>query len=197
MKIVGLTGGIGSGKTTVANFFQKLGVPIYIADDRSKAILDSDIEVRQKVVELLGEQSYKTVDGEMAADRPFIAQIVFNSESKLNKLNNIIHPTVRADFEVWRDKQDSAYCIYEAAILIESGGQSLCDDIILVTAPMEERIDRVVKRDGSNRAEVHNRIKNQMSDLKKLEFSNYVIYNEEKEFLANYVASINIILLKK
>ena len=146
MKIVGLTGGIGSGKTTVANFFKELGVPVYIADDAGKRLMVTSEEVKTAIVELFGENSY--LEGNL--NRKFIADQVFNSSEKLTQLNKIIHPAVAKDFQNWLKDQKSTYVIYEAAILFESGGYHKCDLIILVTAPKAERLKRLQKRDHSS-----------------------------------------------
>src|SRR5690606_29964746 len=118
MRVIGLTGGIGSGKTTVAGFFQELGVPIYIADDAGKRLMVSSEAVKRDIITLLGPQSYQND----LPDRKYIATQVFNSAEKLEQLNNIIHPAVAKDFLRWKDLQNTNYVIYEAAILFETGG---------------------------------------------------------------------------
>ena len=118
MMIIGLTGGMGSGKTTVANFFKELGVPVYIADDAGKKLMKDNAEVRAKIVSLFGEQAYNNEQ----LDRKFIADKVFNAPEKLQELNKIVHPAVALDFEKWKENQKSNYVIYEAAILFEAGG---------------------------------------------------------------------------
>ncbi len=150
MKVIGLTGGIGSGKTTVANFFKELGIPFYIADDKAKSLMNTSEEVKFKIIGLLGEKAYP--DGIL--DRKYVASQVFNSAEKLEKLNSIIHPAVATDFENWKNSKNSPYLIYEAAILFEQGGHKKCDAVILVTAPYEERIKRLKSRDKSSEEDI-------------------------------------------
>lgn len=175
MKIVGLTGGIGSGKTTVAGFFKELEIPVYIADDAGKRLLATSEEIKQKVIGLFGKESY-TNDG---PNRKFIASQVFNDKEKLQQLNQIIHPAVAKDFEAWLKEQNSEYIIYEAAILFESGGYQKCDLSILVTAPKKLRIQRLQKRDESSIEEIEARMNNQWSDEKKMKLADFLIKNEE------------------
>lgn len=175
MKIVGLTGGIGSGKTTVAGFFKELGIPVYIADEAGKRLLKTSEEIRKKVIELFGEEAY-TANG---PDRKFIASKVFSDAGLLSRLNKIIHPAVEKDFKQWLRDQSSDYVIYEAAILFETGSYKKCDLIILVTASMESRIERLKERDGSSRDEIEQRMANQWSDEKKAKLADFIIENEE------------------
>jgi dephospho-CoA kinase len=193
---VGLTGGIGSGKTTVADFFKTFGVPVYIADEHAKSILNEDSEVRSAVQNLLGEKSFVLKGGKYQANKSYIAREVFNSKDKLKALNNIIHPRVRTNFDQWKSRQDHPYCLYEAAILLESGSAEACDDIILVTAPREVRMKRVMERDGANRDEIIKRMDNQWSDLKKVDLVNYVIFNIEFQKIQKYCYHIDSYLLK-
>lgn len=172
--IVGLTGGIGSGKTTVANFFQKKGIPIYIADDKAKELMHTDGYLKEKISELLGEQAY--VDGYL--NRKFIAKKVFNDRDLLNRLNRLVHPVVARDFEIWNSLQSSEYVVKEAAVLFENGGYEKCDFMLLVTAPLELRIERVRKRDNVSVEAVMERVKNQWSDHKKISLSDAVIENK-------------------
>ena len=173
MKIIGLTGGIGSGKSTIAKLFQALGVPVYIADSEAKKILASSKDVRKKIVLLLGAQSYTK---EMP-NRAYIAQKVFNDPLLLDGLNAIVHPEVTASFNRWVQKQDAPYCVKEAAILFENGGFTHCDATILVTAPREVRVQRVLSRDTITLADVNARMENQWEDQKKIPLANYVIEN--------------------
>jgi len=175
MKVVGLTGGIGSGKTTVAGFFKELNIPVYIADEAGKRLMNTSAEIREKIIALFGQQAYK----DDLPDRKFIASKVFNDKEQLSKLNNIIHPAVAADFKNWLETQSSEYVIYEAAILFETGGYKKCDFSILVTAPQEVRIQRLQKRDDSSVKEIQDRMDNQWSDEKKSQMSDFLINNEE------------------
>lgn len=173
MKIVGLTGGIGSGKSTVANFFAALGVPVYIADDAGKYLLANSKVVKRKVIALLGDKAY-TPEG---PDKKYIAAVIFNNPGKLAAMNAIIHPKVGQHFKRWLKKQNGQYCIKEAAILFENGGYKQCDYTILVTAPEETRIARVQHRDNTSRKQIKARMENQWSDHKKIPLSDFVLEN--------------------
>lgn len=175
MKIVGLTGGIGSGKTTVARFFEKLDIPVYIADEAGKRLMNSSDEIRVKIIDLFGEAAY---DGSVP-QRKYIASKVFNDSELLSRLNQIIHPAVEADFKNWLTEQSSEYVIYEAAILFETGGYKKCDFSILVKAPQKLRIERLQKRDNSSKEEIKQRMNNQWSDEKKSELADFIINNED------------------
>lgn len=173
VKIVGLTGGIGSGKTTIANYFMSLGIPVYIADDEAKSILFMP-DAAKEVAAAFGEE----VLTNNMPDRSKLAAIVFNDAVKLAKLNAIIHPKVHEHFINWVKNHDSEkFVIKEAAILFESGSYKDCDKIILVTAPKEIRIERVMKRDKVTRDKVLERMANQWDDEKKQALSDYIIHN--------------------
>lgn len=173
---VGLTGGIGSGKTTIANLFAlHFSIPIYIADTKAKELVANNKQLQQQIVALLGEEAF--VEGRY--NTAFVAQEVFSNKEKLDKLNAIIHPYVQHDFLQWKQSQQAPYVIKEAAILFESGSYRDCDFIIMVTAPLEERIKRVMLRDKIDREMVEKRIKNQWNDEKKIELSTFVIENRE------------------
>ena len=173
---VGLTGGIGSGKTTIANLFAlHFSIPIYIADTKAKELVANNKQLQQEIVTLLGEEAF--VEGRY--NTAFVAQEVFSNKEKLDKLNAIIHPYVQQDFLQWKQSQQASYVIKEAAILFESGSYRDCDFIIMVTAPLEERIERVMLRDKIDRETVEKRIKNQWNDEKKIELSTFVIENRE------------------
>lgn len=171
--IVGLTGGIGSGKTTVAHFFEELGIPIYISDTEAKRLMSVSPEIRREIIKLLGSDSY-TSDG---LNRKYIADKVFRDKSLLDKLNAIVHPRVATNFANWYKQQDSPYVIKEAAILFENGGYKECDFMILVTAPIQDRIARVKKRDQSSEEEILNRMASQWDDAKKTALSDITIEN--------------------
>lgn len=175
-KIIGLTGGIGSGKTTVAKYIAKQGVPVYIADDEAKKIMDRE-EVIIEVQSLFEEN---VIDSHNKLDRKKIAAIVFQNPEKLNALNAIIHPKVKKHFEEWvKTKKDYPFVVKEAAILFETGGDAYCDKVILVTAPLDVKIKRVMQRDGGQENEIMKRIKNQLSDEEKLKKSDFVVTNIE------------------
>jgi len=176
-KIIGLTGGIGSGKSTIANYFKSLGVPVYIADDEAKKILFLP-EVIQEITTTFGESVL--TDG--TPNKAKLANVVFNNPEKLTKLNGIIHPKVAQHFKWWlKENNGKIFVLKEAAILFESGSYKDCDSIILVTAPKEIRIARVMQRDGISREKVLNRIENQWNEDKKAALSNYIINNIDLE----------------
>ncbi len=191
--IVGLTGGIGSGKTTVAKLFYKLGVPIYVSDIEAKQLMISNEKLIQKIKELLGNEAY--VEGKL--NRSYISHQVFNNKKKLAQLNAIVHPAVAIDFMQWYKKQDKPYVIKESAILFETGGHTHCDVVITVTAPLEERINRVVLRDGTSEKQVKSRIDNQLSDEQKIKQSDYVIYNIDLKETKQEVKRIHNLIINK
>ena len=173
MKIIGLTGGIGSGKTTVAKMFEALGVPVYYADAEARKLMQSSAGLRGEIIKLLGENAYNN-DG---LNRSYIAQIVFRDRTKLNELNALVHPLVENHFKNWLKLQDSPYVVQENALIFENIKQSSFDVIITVTAPLEKRLKRVIKRDGSTEQQVIERIENQLNDEFKVEQATFVIHN--------------------
>lgn len=174
-KIIGLTGGIGSGKTTLATYMQSLGIPVFIADEEAKKLMQST-EVLREIQAVFGEVVFK--NGQL--NRQELASIVFAKPEKLNQLNGIIHPVVKKQFKIWLDQHQSApFVVYEAAILFESGSYQNCDAIITITAPLEDRIARVMQRDNSSREQVLNRINAQWTDAQRAAKSNFVIENIE------------------
>lgn len=192
MKIIGLTGGIGSGKTTVANMFEALGVPIYIADDESKKLLNTSKVLRKKLLDLFGEQAY-TDEG---LNRKFIASKVFSDKILLQKMNAIVHPKVAKHFKKWVAKQDVAYVIKEAAIIFEHHMESNYDAVILVTADKETRIQRVLKRDYSSREKILAVIDNQLSEAEKINRANFIIENKDLENTKKQVLHTHKFLLE-
>ena len=173
-KIIGLTGGIGSGKTTIAKLFEVEGIPIYIADEEAKKIMQLP-ETMSKIGGIFGSE----VIVNHQIDKKKLSEIVFNNPEKLKELNTIIHPLVKKHFDDWVKKQKSPFVIKEAAILFESGSYEYCDKIITVTASEETRIKRVMKRDNCTREAVLERINNQWSDAQKISKSDYVIVNND------------------
>ena len=172
-KIVGLTGGIGSGKTTVAKMFEELGVPIYIADIEARKITNEP-----STLELIKAAFGSSVIENGTLNREAMAKIVFSNPEKLSKLNEIVHPLVGQDFKKWLNvNKEQIYVIKEAAILLETEKPHNCDYVITVTAPISIRIQRVIDRDGISVSEVQNRINNQWSDEKRIEKSDFVIEN--------------------
>ncbi|MTG97778.1 MULTISPECIES: dephospho-CoA kinase [Myroides] len=195
MKIVGLTGGIGSGKTTVAKMFEAEGIPIYIADDRAKYIMD-----RQDVIDRIQAVfPINVLDALGKLDRRKIREVVFDNKSLLNELNSIVHPEVKKDFlEFVQANQAADFIIKESAILFEKGLDRECDFTILVTAPEEIRIERVKKRDNTTEDSIRQIIANQWDDLKKKSLSDYIIENIDMKLVKECVISIvNDIKLRK
>ncbi len=186
MITVGITGGIGSGKSTVAKVFESLGIPIYNADNRAKALYRKK-EVRAAVIDAFGEEVYSGEE----LNRETLASLVFGDEAQLKILNSIIHPAVRSDFDDWVKEQKAPYVLKEAAILIESGSYKQCDAIILVVAPEELRITRVMERDGSTRKDVEARINKQWSDARKKSYAHYTIQNAGTTSLIKQVIDIH------
>jgi len=173
-KIIGLTGGIGSGKSTVASYIASKGIPVYIADEEAKKIMELP-EVISEVKQLFDEDVLLENN---QLNRTKIAEIVFKNPQKLQELNAVIHPKVKQHFINWlKQYEDFPFVVKEVAILFETGGDASCDKIILVTAPEEVRIKRVMQRDKTERINVKNRIKNQLSDKEKKAKSDFVIEN--------------------
>lgn len=191
MKIVGLTGGIGSGKSTVLEMFKEQGIPVYIADIEAKKIMHTSKDVISKVTELFGKESYN--DGVL--NRNFIAEIVFNNKEKLAALNGIVHPAVHQHFQSFCTKQKAAYLVYESAVLFENNSENICDVIVLVVAPEKVRIQRVLARENISRAQVEARINNQLSDAEKIKKADFVISNMELENTKKEVLRIHKLLL--
>jgi len=192
MKIVGLTGGIGSGKTTVAYMFQKLGVPVYIADIEARKLTNSSKIIRKKMIALLGKEAYF----KEGINKKYVANLIFNNKKLLENVNAIIHPKVAQHFNKWLKKQNAVYCIKEVSILFENGSYKNCDYIILVTAPKEIRIQRVINRDQSAIEEVENRMNNQWSDEEKKNLSDIIIQNLDLQTTQKKVNETHLFLLK-
>lgn len=173
-KIIGLTGGIGSGKSTVAKYIASKGIPVYIADEAAKKIMN-----RKAVIsEVNSLFSDSVLDNFNKLDRQKIASIVFNDPDKLKQLNEVVHPKVKKHFLNWLKRHNEhSFIVKEVAILFETGGDKECDAVILVTAPLEIRIKRTILRDGSDEENVKNRIKNQFSDEIKKKSSKFIINN--------------------
>ena len=188
---IGLTGGIGSGKTTVARVMEQLGVPVYYADERGRWLSDHDPEVIRAISELFGTEVY--ANGLL--NRPYIAGKVFQDNELLQKLNGIIHPAVRRDFQSWAQKQEAPYGVLETAILFESGFDAEVDKIIVVTAPEGLRIARTVKRDGVTSEQVRARMEAQMKDEERIHRADYVLRADERGLLIPQILSVHDALL--
>ncbi len=187
MKIVGLTGGIGSGKSTVAAVFQKLGVGVYIADTEAKRLMHEDVTLKKAIVRLFGNEAY--IDGKL--NRSWISSQVFSDKALLEKLTQLVHPVVSEDFAHWTSKQTGTYVIKEAAILFENEGYKHCDYTILVIAPKEERITRVMQRDQVIREHVLERMQHQWEDDQKIPLADFVLSNTNFQQLPELVEEIH------
>lgn len=175
MITIGLTGGIGSGKTTIAQWFQEKGIPVYNSDFEAKKLMNENEDLIQQLIELFGDETYK--NGEY--NRSYVASKVFNDKELLNQLNAIVHPAVFKHFDEWLDNQNSSFVVKEAAILFESGSYKDCDYIISVIADEEIRIDRVAKRDQLNEDQIRDRMKSQWTDEQRIEKSDFIIENNK------------------
>lgn len=175
MKIIGLTGGIGSGKSTVLELFKEQGIATYTADIEAKNLMNSDPGLIREITKLFGLQAY--VDQKL--NRSLIASIVFKDKAKLQTLNELVHPKVYEHFKAFIRNVDYDIIIYEAAILFESGRAEMCDYIIVVVAEEEDKIQRIMKRDGLTKEQILDRMKNQSDDTSKIENADFVIYNKD------------------
>lgn len=187
--VVGITGGIGSGKSTTVKLFSKFkNIAVYIADDEAKKLMNTSEVIKKKLIEEFSEEVYQNNE----LNRSFLANIVFNNKEKLAKLNAIVHPEVYKHLQSFvKEQQDKAYILYENAILFENGSDYLCDKIITVTAPEKVRIERVIKRDNVSLNEVKKRVRNQWAEDKKVLQSNYVINNIDLSLTALKVDEIH------
>ena len=192
MMVVGLTGGIGSGKTTVAKAFMALGIPVYIADEEAKKLMRTSKVIKRKLIALFGNEAY--IDNDL--NRPFIANIIFNDTSYLKKMNAIVHPRVARHFNKWLSKQEAPYVIKEVAILFENNGHKLCDFIITVTAPKKLRMERLLIRDNTTVEKIEAIMKNQWTDDEKVKQSHFVIENIAFENIERQVLDVHLKLLK-
>jgi dephospho-CoA kinase len=174
MKIIGLTGGIGSGKSYISSLFLQMGIPVYNSDCRARELTDTNPEITQALSNRYGFDIY--INGKL--NRPLVARRVFSDKEELKWLNHIVHPIVKVDFEDWKKRQYSPYIIREAAILIESGTYTDCSSIIVVQAPVNLRIERVIKRDNLTKEQVLQRMANQLSDEEREKYATYLIYND-------------------
>jgi len=175
---IGITGGIGSGKTTVCRIFEKLGIPVFYADTVAKEIMITDPVLREGIMNTFGKDSYD-LSGKL--NNKYIAQLVFNDKHELEKLNGLVHPAVFRAFDSWEEtiSANVPYTLKEAALLFESGSYKMCDKSILVTAPADVRIQRVMERDGVTREQVEARMDKQMSDDEKKKMADFLITNDE------------------
>jgi len=194
MLVVGLTGGIGSGKSTVAKMFETLGVPTYYTDIEAKKLMHTSKIIKRKLIKRFGKEVY--LDNEL--NKPFLANLIFTNKGNLTFVNSVVHPKVNQHFKRWVKKQEKAddiqYVLQENAILFENGSDIYCDKIITVTAILELKIKRVIKRDHSTKKQVLERMNNQWSDDKKIGLSDYVINNGSLEDTKKQVIKLHKIL---
>jgi dephospho-CoA kinase len=186
MRIIGITGGIGSGKSTIAKVFISMGFPVYNSDTRAKELINSNIDVIDSIKQEFGDDIYSSE----GLDRKKMASIVFSDSDKLQKLNSIVHPAVGLDFDKWANSQNTSFVLKEAAILFETGIYKSLDKTILVTCPKEERINRVMKRDSATKEAIEARMNSQWSEEKKKELADYIIDNSGEEMVIPQVISL-------
>ena len=190
---VGITGGIGSGKSTVCRVFTTLGIPVFNADDAARYLMDTNEQLKESIISLLGKESYIN----SKPDRAKIASIVFKDPAKLEQLNTIIHPATISYGERWMSEQTTPYVIKEAAIFFESGSYKSMDVMVGISAPLELRIQRALKRPGSTREEILSRIAQQMDEGEKMKRCDYVINNDEQQAIIPQILELHKILLSK
>lgn len=186
MKLVGITGGIGSGKSTVARLIRAMGYPVYDADARARHLQETDSELIEAIISLLGDE---VRDGS-GLNRPAIARKVFGNAGLLAKLNAMVHPRVQNDFENWLKEQKSEICFKESALLVETGSWKHCDALLVVTAPADLRVQRVVQRDGTNEQAVRQRMEQQLPEAEKVKHANFVVVNDDQQLLVPQVEGI-------
>ena len=192
MVVVGITGGIGSGKTTISNYLKSFGIPLYVADKEAKALMNRSKVIKQKLIQLFGNEAY--VDGKL--NRPFLAKMIFKDKSLLNQMNAIVHPKVASHFKRWLKKQDAPYILKEAAIIFENNLQSNYDYIITVVANENLRIERILDREDTTREKIKAVINNQWTDSHKKKLSDFVISNNDLDQAKKQALQIHKKLLK-
>jgi dephospho-CoA kinase len=184
---LGVTGGIGSGKTSVCKVFSVLGIPVFFADPEANMVMNSDENIIREIKKLAGDDLYS----EGVLDRQKLASIIFNDQKLLRKVNSLVHPAVFDNFVRWTEDQDTPYVIMEAAILFESGASELVDRVATVIAPVEERIARVTQRNTLTREQVVERINNQIKDSERIKRSDYIINNSENDMIIPVIIKIH------
>ena len=192
MMKIGVTGGIGSGKTSVCKVFKVLGIPVFSADQVAKDIMDTDPVLIREIISATSDDLYS--GGTL--DRSKLASLIFNDQSLLQKINLLIHPVVFDHFRKWTDRQRAPYVIMEAAILFESGASKFVDRVVTVVAPVEERLTRVIRRNKLSREDVMDRIKNQMDDESRSKLSDYTVQNSENDMIIPAILKIHDDILR-
>jgi dephospho-CoA kinase len=186
---IGITGGIGSGKTTVCRVFELLGIPIFYADTVAKLIMHTDPVLKEEIMKTFGEKSY-SIDGDL--NRSYLSSIVFTNESELNKLNALVHPAVFRAFDKWLViHNDAPYIIKEAALLFETESHKMCDLSVLVVSPEASRVRRVIARDGISHDEIVLRMKRQFSDEHKMKLADHILFNDENRLLIPQILALD------
>ena len=193
MLSVGLTGGIGSGKTTIAAVFDALGIPVYNADAAAKRLMNEDEVLKAQLLDMFGEGLYK----KNQLDRAYLANIVFGNKEKLKALNNLVHPLTIADAKQWFQKQTSPYAIKEAALIFESDSWKDLDAVIGVSAPETVRIQRVMKRDNIDAQQVAARMAQQMDEAQKMSKCDYIITNDDISLVMPQILKIDLLLRER
>lgn len=184
---IGLTGGIGSGKSTVARIFHVLGVPVYSSDDAAKRLMSEDADLKKKIIESFGEESY--LNGQL--NRKYIADVAFSDRNKIELLNSFVHPATIKDATSWMGKQNAPYVIKEAALIFESGSDQFLDYVVGVKSPLSLRIERTMKRNNVTSEKVKTRMKLQMDENEKMSLCDFLIINDEKQMLIPQVLSLH------
>jgi len=195
MKIIGLTGGIGSGKSTISKEFKSNSIPVYDSDTRAKILMNSSKDLKVKLIEFFGSSTY--INGFI--NKKYISNLIFNDSSALNKINSIVHPEVFDDFINWKSRLNNDFVIYESALIFESGSYKLNDYNILVISDINKRIERVIKRDNIEKNDVLLKINNQWPDQKKIPLADYVFenssVNENRKLVSSLINHFNSIFV--
>ena len=190
---IGITGGIGTGKSTICEIFALLGIPVYNADKAAKRLMATNEGLKKQLIATFGTAAF-TSTGDL--DTTYLANKVFTDEKALKQLNALVHPSVLADFEQWCSQQHAPYVLKEAALLIESGSYKQCDYTILVESPLARRIQRLQSRDNSSEAQIRARIANQLPEEEKAKVANYLLLNDEKHLLIPQILALHMQFLK-
>ena len=193
MLSIGLTGGIGSGKSTVARVFETLGVPVYYADDAAKRLMNDNGPLKEAIIRHFGPETYR--EGQL--DRTRLGAEVFGKPEKLQLLNSLVHPATIADATAWMKRQHTPYAIKEAALIFESGGDAALDFVIGVSAPEAERIRRVMERDGTDEASIRKRMAGQLEESEKMKRCDFVIVNDGRQMVIPQVLTLHQKLLRR
>lgn len=184
---IGLTGGIGSGKSTAAQIFEVLGIPVYYADTEAKRLMNEDAQIKKEIIKIFGEKAYSN----STLDRKYISSIAFSDPAKLQSLNTIVHPAIKKDAENWMQKQTTPYAIHEAALIFEAKVNERLDYVIGVSSPEELRIKRAMQRDNVSRDEVLKRISRQLAEKIKMSKCDFILFNDEEQLLIPQVVELH------